>query len=66
MTSKQHSDHYIYSFGSLQSRNSVYKKNEYVQSQIINTGTQHAQIYIPPCNTSKLKLDTKNGMKILE
>jgi len=44
----------------------MYIKNEYVQSQFINTGTQHAQTYIPPYNTSKLKLDTKNGMKILE
>jgi len=42
------------------------KKKEYAQSQVINTGTQHAQTYIPLCNTSKLKLDTKNGMKILE
>ena len=41
------------------------KKKEYAQSQV-NTGTQHAQTYIPLCNTSKLKLDTKNGMKILE
>jgi len=44
----------------------MYIKKEYVQSQLINTGTQHAQTYIPRCNTSKLKLDNKNGMKILE
>jgi len=44
----------------------MYIKNEYVQSQLNNTGTQHAQTYIRPYNTSKLQPDTKNGMKILE